>query len=64
MQTFISILLLAFAVAYAAWRVYRLLRDRRNPCADCQGCMLKDVRMEKGENRLCEEKKAVKNLAK
>lgn len=30
------------AVGYAGWRVYRVLRLRRDPCYGCSGCALKN----------------------
>ena len=65
MQTAIVIVIIALSVAYAVWRVYRFLQtSAEDPCAGCQGCALKELKRQKGENKHCTEKKYRKNLAK
>ena len=43
-QYLIVAILLAFAVMYAAWRIYRALRAANDPCYGCEGCQLKEIR--------------------
>ncbi|MBO5627078.1 MAG: FeoB-associated Cys-rich membrane protein [Prevotella sp.] len=44
MQYVIVAALLALAVGYAAWRIYRALRAAGDPCYGCEGCLLKELR--------------------
>ncbi len=44
MQFIIIFIVLACAIGYAAWRIYKALSAPPNPCAGCQGCALKDRR--------------------
>jgi len=41
-QYLIVAILLAVAVMYAAWRIYRALRAAGDPCYGCEGCQLKE----------------------
>ena len=43
-QYLIVAILLAVAVVYAAWRIYRALRAANDPCYGCEGCQLKEIR--------------------
>ena len=52
MQTIAVYIIIMCAVAYAARRVYLVLRGRRNPCEGCSGC---DMR-----NRIIEQQRAAK----
>lgn len=47
MQTALTIFVLAAAVAYAAWRIYRVLSEADDPCKGCEGCALKKKSGEK-----------------
>ena len=60
MQLAVVILLLAVAVAYAAWRVVGVVRHADDPCAGCPGCA---QRGQIRENEACVKKKTEKNLA-
>ena len=40
-QYIISALIITAAVAYAAWKMYLLIRGKASPCDGCQGCALK-----------------------
>ena len=40
----VTLIIVAAAVAYAAWRVYRLVSGRQSPCGGCDGCSLCDER--------------------
>ena len=33
--------ILAAAVSYASWRIYKVLKRAENPCDSCDGCPLK-----------------------
>lgn len=33
--------ILAAAVSYASWRIYKVLKRAENPCDSCEGCPLK-----------------------
>ena len=39
-QYLIVTVILAIAVGYAAWRIYRALRMANDPCYGCEGCEL------------------------
>ena len=43
-QYIIVAALLALAVMYAAWRIYRALQAAGDPCYGCEGCQLKELR--------------------
>ncbi|MBP5569801.1 MAG: FeoB-associated Cys-rich membrane protein [Prevotella sp.] len=43
-QYLIVAILLAVAVMYAVWRIYRALRAANDPCYGCEGCQLKEIR--------------------
>lgn len=64
MQAALVYIIITLSVAYAVWRIYALVQAKYDPCANCQGCALKDVRRKNGENRRCKEKNSTKNLAK
>lgn len=53
-QYLIVAILLAVAVMYAAWRIYRALRAANDPCYGCEGCQLKEIRdaQRKGKSSL------------
>ncbi|MBR0049579.1 MAG: hypothetical protein IJP74_09725 [Prevotella sp.] len=42
MQTLVVIVVVAAAVLYAGWRVFRLLHRHDNYCCGCTGCPLRD----------------------
>lgn len=63
MQTTLVIIFVTLSVAYAVWRIQRVLQASSDPCASCQGCALKKMRRKNGENKHCTEKKSKKNLA-
>lgn len=44
MQYVIVAVMLALAVGYVAWRIYRALRAAGDPCYGCEGCQLKELR--------------------
>ena len=54
MQMTVIIAILATCVAYASWRTYRLISEKEDPCAGCEGCELKHKIKEKSE---CQKKK-------
>ena len=57
-QYLIVTVILAIAVGYAAWRIYRALRTANDPCYGCEGCELKELRKTAlHKNKPCEEKK-------
>jgi hypothetical protein len=41
MQLLFVILILALAIGYVAWRIYRILKTPSDPCTGCEGCALK-----------------------
>ena len=41
MQLTIVYIVLALAVGYAAWHVYKSFRRDADPCCGCEGCPLK-----------------------
>ncbi|MBR0166114.1 MAG: FeoB-associated Cys-rich membrane protein [Prevotella sp.] len=43
MQTLLTYLILALAVAYALWRAYVAIRQSSDPCYGCSGCALKEA---------------------
>ncbi|MBQ6378820.1 MAG: FeoB-associated Cys-rich membrane protein [Prevotella sp.] len=43
MQTAMTIIIIALAVGYAAWRGYRAFRRANDPCYGCSGCALKEA---------------------
>ena len=45
----VIIVILASCVAYASWRTYRLISEKEDPCAGCEGCELKHKIKEKRE---------------
>lgn len=53
-QYIIVAVMLALAVGYAAWRIYRALRAAGDPCYGCEGCQLKELRdaRRKGKSRV------------
>ncbi|MBR1485445.1 MAG: FeoB-associated Cys-rich membrane protein [Prevotella sp.] len=53
-QTVLVLAVVAMAVAYAAWRMTKVLRRSQSPCDSCSGCALKG-KIDK--NELCEAKK-------
>jgi len=55
MQEVIIIFIVCLATAYASWRVWKLLTNPYDPCADCPGCPMKGL---KQKSNLCEEIKA------
>ena len=63
MQTILVTIILTLSVAYAAYRIWRLLKHTNDPCAGCSGCAMKEARRKNMENRCCSEKKCRKNLA-
>lgn len=57
-QYLIVTVILAIAVGYGAWRIYRALRMANDPCYGCEGCELKELRKTAlRKNKPCEEKK-------
>ena len=44
MQTYIVISVVMLCVAYAAWRFYRVVSLKNDPCCGCEGCALKSER--------------------
>lgn len=57
-QYLIVTVILAIAVGYAAWRIYRAFRMANDPCYGCEGCELKELRKTAlHKNKPCEEKK-------
>jgi len=43
-QTVIVILCIVAALAYAAWHIHKLTTTKADPCANCDGCALKEAR--------------------
>lgn len=43
-QTVVILLVVACCVGYAAYRIYLSFRNIDNPCANCIGCPLKEVK--------------------
>ena len=57
-QYLIVTVILAIAVGYAAWRIYRVFRMANDPCYGCEGCELKELhKTALRKNKPCEEKK-------
>lgn len=47
MQIVLTIIILSAAVAYVAWRIFRVLYGTDDPCKGCNGCTLKKKSDEK-----------------
>ena len=46
------LLLVAAAIAYAAWRVIQAVKAAGDPCRGCAGCALKDARKRNSSKKL------------
>lgn len=53
LQHIILVVILACAVFYASWRIYRILTQSADPCEGCSGCELK----KKNREKFCQSKK-------
>lgn len=57
-QYLIIAYVIAAAVAYAAWHIYKVFSSSDDPCRNCSGCDLKrSAGSSKSENPPCCEKK-------
>ena len=45
LQSILTYLILALSITYATWSIYKAIESAKNPCKDCEGCPLKEVRM-------------------
>ena len=52
MQTGVTIIIIAAAIGYAGWRIYKALTAPPDPCAGCPGCELK----KKSSRKFCQNK--------
>lgn len=41
MQHIIAYSIVAIAIAYASWRIYKAIKSINDPCNGCQGCEIK-----------------------
>lgn len=41
-ENIIVILIIAICLVYAGYRIYKAFSSKEDPCANCQGCALKD----------------------
>ena len=54
MQWILVTVCIVIACLYAVWRVRNVITNRKDPCAGCEGCALKDT---KRRNKTCDLKK-------
>ena len=58
MQEVLTIVILAGAVGYALWHIYKSFRRDADPCSGCEGCQLKELKnCPKHKNTNCCHKK-------
>ena len=56
MQTVSVAVFVTAALAYAGWRVFRLVSHYQSPCYGCEGCALKGVKEKTLKKQTCEKK--------
>ena len=51
LQTGLALIVVALAVWYAAFRIYRWFVTLNDPCAGCEGCLLKSYNSRKNRRQ-------------
>ncbi len=44
MQTIVVIIILACAIGYAVWWIWKRFEKNNDPCSECDGCQLKELK--------------------